>query len=173
MSDDVQYLDVSEFTKNVTVDYNNYEVTGEGILDTLMTTATKHLTAQLEANRIRGEDYAQIYLDLYKATLQAGLQAWLEKPNRDAQLKLLEAQIAAEKMKGDLYKRQIQGFNEDFKQKILKILLDSWAVAFSVAKDDIKAAGIPTAISTTTIQSIMTKVMDDIDNGVNTILDNT
>lgn len=56
----------------------------------------------------------------------------------EAQLALLEKQAEAEDAKKELYRRQIKGFDEDFKYKILKIMADAWGVAFSVGKDSFK-----------------------------------
>ena len=146
-------IDVKEFTDNVTTN-TNFEVTGTGIFDALMDTATKHLTAQLDAGRLRGEDYATAYIQVYTATLQAALQAWLQKGIAEKQLELLEAQVKSEESKRDLYRRQIEGFDEDYKQKILKICMDSWAVGFSVARDSFEARGIPAPMQKVTIDGL-------------------
>lgn len=150
---DLIYIDVKEFTNNVTTN-TNFEVTGTGIFDALMDTATKHLTAQLDAGRLRGEDYATAYIQVYTATLQAALQAWLQKGIAEKQLELLEAQVKSEESKRDLYRRQIEGFDEDYKQKILKICMDSWAVGFSVARDSFEASGIPAPMQKVTIDDL-------------------
>jgi DNA-binding ferritin-like protein (Dps family) len=150
---DLVYINIKEFTDNVTTN-SEYEVTGTGILDALMDTATKHLTAQLGAGRLRGEDYATAYIQVYTATLQAALQAWLQKGIAEKQLELLEAQVASEESKRDLYRRQIEGFDEDYKQKILKICMDSWAVGFSVARDSFEASGIPAPMQKVTIDDL-------------------
>ena len=147
------HIDVKEFTDNVTTN-NSFEVAGTGIFDALMDTATKHLTAQLEAGRLRGEDYATAYIQVYTATLQAALQAWLQKGVAEKQLELIEAQVKSEESKRDLYRRQIEGFDEDYKQKILKICMDSWAVGFSVARDSFEATGIPAPMQKTTIDDL-------------------
>jgi DNA-binding ferritin-like protein (Dps family) len=150
---DLVYINIKEFTDKVTTN-SEYEVTGTGILDALMDTATKHLTAQLGAGRLRGEDYATAYIQVYTATLQAALQAWLQKGIAEKQLELLEAQVASEESKRDLYRRQIEGFDEDYKQKILKICMDSWAVGFSVARDSFEASGIPAPMQKVTIDDL-------------------
>ena len=153
---DLIYIDVKEFTDNVTTN-TNFEVTGTGIFDIFMDTATKHLTAQLDAGRIRGEDYATAYMQVYSVTLQAALQAWLQKD-------LIEAQIASEKAKGKLYNRQIEGFDEDYKHKILKICMDAWAVGFSVSKDSFQASGIPAPMQKTTIDALYNQfIVTDLD----------
>ena len=91
MADGLLHIDAKDFTNNISIN-TDFEVTGTGIFDIFMDTATKHLTAQLDAGRIRGEDYATAYMQVYSVTLQAALQAWLQKD-------LIEAQIASEKAK--------------------------------------------------------------------------
>lgn len=165
------YIDVSEFTKNVTKDDIEHTVSGEGIFDILMNTATQHLKAQFEGNRIREEDYATAYVQIYQTTLQAALQAWLQKGIAAAdlllkskQLELLEKQMGTEDAKKALYRRQIEGFDEDYKQKILKIMMDSWAVGFSVAKDSFEASGIPAPMQKTTIDDLYNQfVLPELD----------
>lgn len=166
---------ISEFTNNVVTDTIDYTVTGDGIFDKLMDTATKHLKAQFESNRIREEDYASAYIQIYQTTLQAALEAWLKKDQIKAQidytnaqieeskeklkllakqLELLEKQLETEDARKALYRRQIEGFDEDYKQKILKIMMESWAVGFSVAKDSFEATGIPAPMQKTTIDDL-------------------
>ena len=162
-------LDIKEFTNNVEIDTDTYTVSGDGIFDVLMMTATKHLVAQYKANRIRQEDYANAYIDLYKTTMQAGLDAWLKGKIYNAQFALIEKQTEAEDAKKDLYRRQIEGFDEDYKYKILKTLMDSWAVGFSVAKDSFEAEGIPAPMQKTTIDDLynnfIVKDLDDYEYG--------
>ena len=157
----VKPIDVTEFTNNVTTDTIDYTVTGDGIFDKLMDTATKHLKAQFESNRIREEDYASAYIQIYQTTLQAASEVWSKKGIAEAQLKLsekqielLEKQLETEDAKKALYRRQIEGFDEDYKQKILKIMMDSWAVGFSVAKDSFEATGIPAPMQKVTIDDL-------------------
>jgi hypothetical protein len=195
-----EYLDASILTRNVATDTTEYTVSGDGIFDDLMETATKHLKMQFEGNRIREEDYAVAYVDIYKATLQAALQLYtvsLDAQEKEAQIKLIEAQIKqaeaqtelikqqveVEKCKPDqlkaqtelikqqtaqakyqvenilpaqkanieqqtkseigkekLYYRQIEGFDENFKEKMLKIQLDAWTVGFSASSDTFYAS---------------------------------
>ena len=160
----VKPIDVTEFTNNVTTDTIDYTVTGDGIFDKLMYTATKHLKAQFESNRIREEDYASAYIQIYQTTLQAALEVWLKKGIAEAQLELLAKQLETEDAKKALYRRQIEGFDEDYKQKILKIMMDSWAVGFSVAKDSFEATGIPAPMQKTTIDDLYNQfVLPDFD----------
>ena len=155
-------IDVEEFTDNVTTENiadeggfkEDLVVKGDGIFDVLMNTATSHLKAQFDSNRLRDEDYATAYIQVYQATLQAALQIWLQKGIADKQIELLAAQVASEESKRNLYKRQIEGFDEDYKQKILKICMDAWAVGFSVARDSFEASGIPAPMQKVTIDDL-------------------
>lgn len=157
-------IDITEFTNNVNINNIDYTVTGDGLFDILMDTATKHLTAQYDSNKIRGEDYANAYVDIYKYTLQAAVEIWLKKGIAEAQLALLDKQMESEDAKKDLYKRQIEGFDENYKEKILRIMMDSWAVGFSVAKDSFEADGIPAPMQKTSIDDVFNKyVLPDLD----------
>ena len=159
------YIDITEFTRNVTTDTVNHTVAGDGIFDVLMVTATKHLLAQFDGNRIRNEDYATAYVAIYQSTLQAAMQAWLQKGVAEKQLELLAAQEDGEEAKKHLYRRQIEGFDKDYKQKILKICMDSWAVGFSVAKDSFEASGIPAPMTKLFIDDLLnTYIVPDLDN---------
>lgn len=260
-------LNIDEFTYNVETDTIAGTVSGDGIFDTLMETATKHLLVQFESNRIRQEDYATAYIHIYEVTLQAALKAWLEKDliaaqirNAEAQtakveadtakikeetkllpaqleliqaqtaqveaettkvqeetkllpvqlelteaqitkleadtakveeetkllpaqlelveaqvanetakleivreqLKLVAAQVDSEKSKSALYKRQIESFDEDYKQKILKIMMDSWAVGFSIAKDNATISVIPDPVTSTKINSLYAQIAGEL-----------
>lgn len=158
-------INMDQFTTNVVrqdesipdkaIDANT--VTGDGIFDILMVTATKHLEALFNAGRLRGEDYATSYLQLYQANLQAAVQIWLQKP-------IAELQKESEEAKKELYYRQIEGFDEDYKQKLLKIMMDAWAVGFSVARDNFIAAGTPGPMQKATIDDLYNRfIVTDLD----------
>ena len=154
MANIITPIDIKEFTDNVQRDDVEYVVSGDGIFDTLMETATQHLKAQFEGNRFREEDYATAYVQIYQATLQAALQIWLQKGIAEKQLELLAKQMESETNKAALYRRQIEGFDEDYKQKILKIMMDAWSVGFSVAKDSFEASGVPATMQKTAIDDL-------------------
>lgn len=113
-----EFISADILTNNVEVDESTFTVSGEGLFDRLMETATKHLQVQFDANRIRQEDYAQAYIDIYKATLSAALQAWdttLKDKENEARLALFEcqaklacAQAENEAIKSDILTQQIQ-----------------------------------------------------------------
>ena len=171
MANIIMPIDIKEFTDNVQRDDVEYVVSGDGIFDTLMETATQHLKAQFEGNRFREEDYATAYVQIYQATLQAALQIWLQKGIADAELKikekqleLLAKQMESETNKAALYRRQIEGFDESYKEKILKILLDAWGIGFSVGSDAFTAENIPAPMKEAAISKVFNEyVMRDID----------
>lgn len=224
-------VDISEFTSDVVKEDIKHTVSGSGIFDDMMETATKHLQAQFEGNRIRGEMYAQAYIQIYIETLRTAMQIWLQKPEQDAKVALLDAQkenveadtllkgsqklltdaqkalvtaqaahepskkanteadtdlkiaqkayiqnqaaaaakdealkteqINSEKTKTALYKRQIEGYDENYKEKILKIVLDAFTVVFSVASEGFRG-GLPKAITVSGINKITDIITKDL-----------
>ena len=67
--------------------------------------------------------------------------------------------ILVEETKKLLLERQITGFNDDAKQKILKHCTDTWAVGYSVAKDE---HSIPYLVNENTIDSIAKSILTDL-----------
>ncbi len=91
-----------------------------------------------------------------------------EKQNTDriaAQAALIAMQVKSEEQKMHLYRRQIEGFDEDYKQKIMKMQLDSWAVGASVARDNFATgAYIPATVQKASIDSLYTNyILKDFD----------
>ena len=84
---------ITEFTANVKkVEDDNGAITGTGIFDVLMNTATKHLQVQFDSGKINGELYANAYIQVYQVTLQTAKDIWLQKDISEAQLALLNKQ---------------------------------------------------------------------------------
>ena len=84
---------ITEFTANVKkVEDDNGAITGTGIFDALMNTATKHLQVQFDSGKINGELYANAYIQVYQVTLQTAKDIWLQKSTSEAQLALLNKQ---------------------------------------------------------------------------------
>ena len=84
---------ITGFTANVKkVEDDNGAITGTGIFDVLMNTATKHLQVQFDSGKINGELYANAYIQVYQVTLQTAKDIWLQKSTSEAQLALLNKQ---------------------------------------------------------------------------------
>ena len=86
-----------------------------------------------------------------QSALQNAIQLALQKDKVEYELKyMLPAQTA-------LVERQTKGFDDDARQKVLKQMLDSWSVAYSVAKD---ANAIPDTIKVNPIDSVTKEIFD-------------
>lgn len=82
-------------------DLTEAKVSGEGIFDTLMRGMVGHLELEFNKNRLRGADYAQVYLSSLTPVLQNAVVFLLQKDEAAnkanlvlAQIKLIEAQTA-------------------------------------------------------------------------------
>ena len=109
---------ISEFTANVKkVEGDNGAITGTGIFDVLMNTATKHLQVQFDSGKINGELYANAYIQVYQVTLQTAKDIWLQKSTSEAQLALLNKQA-------DLLSAQIitEGTQRNYLSKQIDLL---------------------------------------------------
>ena len=123
---------ISEFTANVKkVEGDNGAITGTGIFDVLMNTATKHLQVQFDSGKINGEFYANAYIQVYQVTLQTAKDIWLQKDISEAQLALLREQVTTEGTKrnhlskqADLLSAQIitEGTQRDHLNKQIDLL---------------------------------------------------
>ena len=123
---------ITEFTANVKkVEDDNGAITGTGIFDVLMNTATKHLQVQFDSGKINGELYANAYIQVYQVTLQTAKDIWLQKGISEAQLDLLREQITTEGVKrnhlskqADLLSAQIitEGTQRDHLNKQIDLL---------------------------------------------------
>jgi hypothetical protein len=71
------------------------------------------LEIELQANRIKGTEYA----DTYQALMNTCLQLAMETPLKDEQ--------------SQLYARQREGFDDNLRHKMLDIQMNTWAMMFS------------------------------------------
>ena len=119
---------ITEFTGNVKkVEDDNGAITGTGIFDVLMNTATKHLQVQFDSGKINGELYANAYIQVYQVTLQTAKDIWLQKSTSEAQLALLNkqadllsAQIITEGTQRTHLSKQIDLLNEQITLEDIK-----------------------------------------------------
>ena len=78
---------------------------------------------------------------------------------KDSQYTLVTNQALVEAAKKLLVERQTEGFDDDAVQKLVKMVLDAWSVAFSVSEI---AVGIPTSVTKDTIDSIFKHALDSL-----------
>lgn len=69
-------------------------VTGTGYFEILMNSINKQIKSQYDSGRIRGEDYAQVYMAMMQAALAQSMQFTLSKDKAETDVELLEAQKA-------------------------------------------------------------------------------
>lgn len=79
---------------------------GGGVFDLLMRANNQHLLEEYKKNRIKGPEYAQVYLGGLQAAMQHALQFLLEKQRADAQADLIRAQIDTEVAQQGLIAKQ-------------------------------------------------------------------
>lgn len=88
-------------------DLTSGTVNGNGVFDLLMRAAKAHIDEEFKAGRIKGAEYAQVYLGAITSVMQNGTQFLLGQLNADKQAALIDAQIAktnAEKLLVDAQK---------------------------------------------------------------------
>lgn len=81
-------------------------VEGQGIFDLLMRANKAHLDEEFSKNRLRGADYAQVYLGSAQSAMQYAIQFLLEKQRADQQAELLKAQVLTEQKQQALLTQQ-------------------------------------------------------------------
>jgi len=150
-------IQFTDFTRNVATNTDSV-VTGDGVFDDMMETVNAHIDAQYKLGRITGGDYAQVYLGAMQSAMAEAMKFVLQR-------QIAEEQTDSEAAKTKLIERQTKGFDDDAKNKLLKQQLDSWSVAYSVAKD---AQSIPDAIKVNSIDSTLKSALDSLGIAVST-----
>ena len=74
-------------------DLTQASLTGEGVFDVLMRATKEHLEAEFRAGRIKGTDYATVYLGSLTQVMQTALAFLLAKQKTDLEAQLLQKQI--------------------------------------------------------------------------------
>lgn len=75
-------------------DLTTKTVDGTGVFDVLMQAAAAHLESEFAKNRIKGTEYAEVYLGAMTQVLQTATQFLLTKQKADLEAQLLTKQIA-------------------------------------------------------------------------------
>lgn len=102
-------------------------VDGNGAFDTLMRAMSGHLEREFDDNRLRGPDYAQVYLSALTPVLQNAVVFLLQKDEAaykaqlveaqvrltETQIKLAEAELAREALNKELIQAQIRKIDRD------------------------------------------------------------
>ena len=133
-------VDFEDFSKGV-VDYTNPalpEWSGSGVFDKLMHAINGNILVQYESGRIKGPEYAQVYLGSMQTAVVEAMKFMLTKEQIAKDLDLKQAQIdklnddkLTSAKQRDLYQRQIEGFDDNKYQKLFESQLSSWGLMFS------------------------------------------
>jgi len=76
-----------------TADLTTATIGGTGVFDTLMKAAATHLESEFSKNRIKGGEYAEVYLGAMTQVLQTATQFLLTKEKADLEAQLIQKQI--------------------------------------------------------------------------------
>jgi hypothetical protein len=133
-------IDFEDFSNGV-VDYTNPalpEWSGSGVFDKLMHAINGNILVQYESGRIKGPEYAQVYLGSMQTAVVEAMKFMLTKEQLAKDLDLKQAQIdklnddkLTSAKQRDLYQRQIEGFDDNKYQKLFESQLSSWGLMFS------------------------------------------
>ena len=159
---DILISDISNGSISTGAD-NKYIWTGSGIFDKLMIAVNGNIKVQFDNGHINTADYANVYLGALQSAIQSSMDFLLKEKLVVAQttteasnntVKINQAALLTKQ--GMLVDRQKQGFDDDAKGKLLKQVMDSWAVGFSVSQTDIS---VPDSIKVNVLDSITSNIM--------------
>lgn len=113
---------------------------GTGVFDHLMRASKAHLEEEYSRGRIKGPEYAQVYLGTVQANLQYSIQFLLEKQRADQQAELLKAQVVTEgKQQALLTQQELNLTAEKLKVEADTTVSTNTAANLLVEKDRITA----------------------------------
>ena len=159
---DILISDISNGSISTGAD-NKYIWTGSGIFDKLMIAVNGNIKVQFDNGHINTTDYANVYLGALQSAIQSSMDFLLKEKLVVAQttteasnniVKINQAELLTKQ--GLLVERQKAGFDDDAKGKLLKQVMDSWAVGFSVSQTDIS---VPDSIKVNVLDSITSNIM--------------
>lgn len=87
-------------------DLTSGDLTGNGVFDELMRGTKAHIQDEYEKGRIKGSEYATVYLGALEAVMNQSLQFLLQQQRVDAEARLMEAQIQTEALNQDRIAQQ-------------------------------------------------------------------
>ncbi|WP_169777797.1 hypothetical protein [Campylobacter curvus] len=136
---------------------------GKGFFDVLMSAIDENLRVQSDNGRITESDYAQMYPQLVLGVLDKSIQLAIS----NAELKLKTIQMLEDEVLNKLkqeniraqtkvYERQIEGFSDNLKLKLLEAQLSSFAMSFSSGMLDFDQnnSAFPKALKATSLSEV-------------------
>ena len=89
-------------TPVVLADLTTATLTGTGVFDVLMRANKAHLEAEFTKGRIKGPEYASVYLGSLEAVLKSSIDFLLQRDKVNQEVKLLEQQTANAVLEGNV-----------------------------------------------------------------------
>ena len=83
-------------------------LSGNGVFDVLMRATKAHLDEEYNKNRIRGQEYSQVYLGSLAAVMEHSLRFLLEKDKSALEASLIDAQVRLAESQILLVQKQIE-----------------------------------------------------------------
>lgn len=137
-------------------DLTEAKVSGEGVFDTLMRGMVGHLELEFNKNRLRGADYAQVYLSSLTPVLQNAVVFLLQKDEAANKANLVQAQIDLTKLQGELIQLEIA--REELTRELIQAQVDRIRreIVTMDLTDDLISAQIlqQKAVTTNTVQEL-------------------
>lgn len=106
-------LDISDLTETT--------LEGNGVLDIMLRTMRTHLESEYDKNRIRGPEYATVYLGAFTAVLSEATRFTLERLKLGAELDLIHAQTNQVKQNANKIPHEISGIQAQNKLTLMQV----------------------------------------------------
>ena len=130
-------IDIAELTNGGIV---NGDWEGTGIFDVLISAVNSNIKIQYDNDRIKGSDYANVYMSSMQSVLQASVQFLLEEQVREAEIDKIVDGIATSTKQREvmdsqiaLYDRQRESFDDNKYQKLFEAQLNYNGMVFQDA----------------------------------------
>lgn len=107
---------------------------GNGVFDRLMNSVKLHIEEEFNKTRITGSSYAQAYIAIMQAVLQASTQITLESDKIALELEKLKLEIEKTKVELDIAKQQLELEKEKTKQMQNQAELTHWQAVATQAQ---------------------------------------
>lgn len=118
----------------------NGEWKGTGVFDVLMEAVNSNIKIQYDANRIKGTDYANVYMTSMQAVIAQSMQYLLQEKVQEAQADKIQDGIVTSTKQRDvmdsqiaLYDRQRESFDDNKYQKLFEAQLNYNGMVFQDA----------------------------------------
>lgn len=115
-------------------DLTTAKVGGAGVFDTLMTAMTAHLDREYSAQRLKGQEYAQVYLGSLTAVMSNSVAFLLAKDEASGKAALVAAQVALAEKQIELAQLEIERellTKELLAAQVLKVEAETTSIGIS------------------------------------------